>query len=215
MAGFVLASAALLSTHAWAQVERSGGGANAQIMQQYQQLAADRTRLQNENAQLKKELDDSKLALKTATTQLAAKKTGADSERAQIAAAQAAKLSSEQSLKQTKDKLKDLLDHYRETATTLHEVETKRAQLDQQLSATSVKYDQCVVRNEELAAISDDVLNRYEHQKGFTALARAEPFTRITQTRIENLVDEDRERAEQLRLKKAAAAPGAAPETQH
>ncbi len=202
----ILTAAAALAWFALpaaAQVERSGGGANAQIMQQYQQLAAERTHLQSENVRLSKELDDAKTALKAATGQLAALKSGSDSGRAAIAAAQAAKSSADESLKAARDKLQDLLTHYRETAGTLHDVETRRAQLDQQLNATNARYDQCVMRNEELAAISEDVLTRYEHQGAFTGLARLEPFTRITQTRIENLVDEDRERAAQLRVKKS------------
>ena len=41
-----------------AQTARSGGGANAQLLQQMQQLASDRTSLQAENAKLKKDLED-------------------------------------------------------------------------------------------------------------------------------------------------------------
>jgi len=41
-----------------AQSARSGGGANAQLMQQMQQLASERTSLQAENAKLKKDLED-------------------------------------------------------------------------------------------------------------------------------------------------------------
>jgi hypothetical protein len=40
----------------------------------------------------------------------------------------------------------------------------------------------------------------------FTKAAAVEPFTRITRTRIDNLVDEYRARAEELRAKARAAA---------
>src|SRR5262245_51981874 len=43
-----------------AQTERAGSSANAQLMQQMQQLASERTQLQAENARLKKELDELK-----------------------------------------------------------------------------------------------------------------------------------------------------------
>src|SRR6266436_1885217 len=40
------------------QTARSGGAPNAQLMQQMQQLASERTSLQAENGRLKKELED-------------------------------------------------------------------------------------------------------------------------------------------------------------
>src|SRR5882762_767084 len=43
---------------AQAQSARSGGGASAQLLQQMQQLAYERTSLQSENAKLKKDLED-------------------------------------------------------------------------------------------------------------------------------------------------------------
>jgi chromosome segregation ATPase len=185
----------------FAQVERSGGQ-NAQMMQQYQQLAAERTKLKTDNAALTAKLEDADKRLKAALAQLAALKARGDGAQAAIAAAQKARNDSEQTLKASRDKLQDLLDHYRDLAATLRDVEAKRAQLDQQLSMANTKFDQCAVRNEELAKIGDEVLTRYEHQSAFGDLARAEPFTRITQTRIENLVDEYRDRAQQLRMEK-------------
>src|ERR1700730_16661098 len=47
-----------MSAAALAQTSRPSSGANAQLMQQMQQLASERTSLQAENAKLKKELDD-------------------------------------------------------------------------------------------------------------------------------------------------------------
>src|SRR5262252_6200534 len=50
--------AAVLAAPAFAQSARKDSGNNAQLMQQMQQLAAERTQLQTENARMKKELDD-------------------------------------------------------------------------------------------------------------------------------------------------------------
>jgi hypothetical protein len=44
-------------------------------------------------------------------------------------------------------------------------------------------------------------LKRYEHVGMFTKVSAAEPFTRITRTRLENLVDEYRIKAQDLRVK--------------
>src|SRR5271168_5508264 len=55
----------------YAQVERSGGGEMQKIMQQYQQVAAEKTALQSQVTQMKTDLD-------TAKTELAAVKKERD-----------------------------------------------------------------------------------------------------------------------------------------
>jgi hypothetical protein len=55
-----LLTLALSSGAAWAQTERSGGGVNAQLAQQYQQALAAKTQLEADNQKLKKQLDDTK-----------------------------------------------------------------------------------------------------------------------------------------------------------
>jgi len=45
-------------------------------------------------------------------------------------------------------------------------------------------------------------LDRYDHVGLFTKASAVEPFTHITRTRLDNLVVEYRERAEQLRVQK-------------
>ncbi len=57
----------------------------------------------------------------------------------------------------------------------------------------------------QLYEITNDVLDRYEHVGLFTKATAAEPFTRITRTRIENLVDEYRARALENRTQKKHA----------
>ncbi len=48
------------SSPSFAQVERSGGGEMQKIMQQYQQLAAEKSSLQSQLAQAKGDLDSTK-----------------------------------------------------------------------------------------------------------------------------------------------------------
>ncbi len=197
-----------------AQVERSGG-VNAQLALQYQQAVAERTQLQADNAKLKKKLDDANKQLQASTQQLKSAKQGALAARAvegQLAAAQAASQSNARSLEQLKSKSEELVGHFRDTVATLRGVESERAQLKQQLLQARAARDQCAERNYQMFQISADVLDRYEHQGVFSRIAEAEPFTRIKRTQIDNLVLEDRQRVEQLRVegqKGATAAPPA------
>jgi chromosome segregation ATPase len=209
VARFAAASAmfllALSIDHARAQVERSGGGVNAQLAQQYQQAVAERTQLQAENARLKKQLDDVGKQLQASAQQLKSAKQGAVAARAveaQLAAAQASSQSNARSLDQLKSKSEELVGHFRDTVATLRGVESERAQLKQQLLQARAARDQCAERNDQMFQINADVLDRYEHQGVFGRMAQAEPFTRIKRTQIENLVLEDRQRVEQLRVER-------------
>jgi chromosome segregation ATPase len=208
--GLVLAiAAAALPLHA--QVQRSGGGESQKIMQQYQQIAAEKTALQAQLTQMKTDLDAAKAELTTAKKERDALKARAGTETA--AAASAARLSTEKetaekSAEQSKQRLAELVARFRETANNLKDVEADRTKLRNQLEERSTAYDKCAEANLGLYEINTELLNRYEHIGTFTKISAAEPFTRITRTRIENLVDEYRERALELRVKKQPAATG-------
>jgi chromosome segregation ATPase len=207
--------ATLAATAAVAQVQRSGGGggggaANAQLMMQYQQADAERTQLKAENTKLKKDLDDLKKQLDAATKQAVASKAGVSRDAAQLAAAQAANERSGKDLADSKAKMQELVGKFRETITQMRGIESERSQLQQQLAQSKTALDQCADRNYSLYQVDNEVLDRYAHEGAFSHMASAEPFTRIKRTQIDNLVLEYKERAEELRVKKAEAASGSA-----
>jgi chromosome segregation ATPase len=199
-----------------AQAPRSGGGGSGsdsqRIMQQYQQVAAEKTALQGQLAQMKKDLDGANAELAAVKKERDALKTrtaGTRPAAAQLAQATAAKESAEKSLEQNKQKTAELVERFKQTIGSLQSVESERAQLQKDNAALSSSFDKCAMNNAELFDISNAVLDRYEHVGFFTKTTTAEPFTRLTRTRIDNLVDEYRARAQELRLKKSVA-PGAA-----
>jgi chromosome segregation ATPase len=188
---------------ALAQTERSGGGANAQLAQQYQQAQAEETQLQSDNDKLKKELDDSKKQLQAANKELVELESGGAAAQAQLAAAQQASQNAAQQLEQNRTRMQELVDRFRDTATKLRDVETDRSRLQQQVTQDNRDFDQCAERNYQLYQVDKDVLDRYEHQGLFSHLASAEPFTRIKRAQIENFVDDYRQRGEELQVQKA------------
>jgi chromosome segregation ATPase len=197
---------------ALAQVQRSGGGggaANAQLMMQYQQADAERTQLKSDNAKLKKDLDDLKKQLDAAAKQAAASKAGVSRDAAQLAAAQAANDRGAKDLADGKAKMQELVGKFRETITQMRGIEGERSQLQQELTQSKAEFDRCAERNYSLYQVDNEVLDRYSHQGAFSYMARAEPFTRIKRTEIDNLVLEYKERAEELRMKRAAAGSSA------
>jgi chromosome segregation ATPase len=197
-----------------AQTQRSGGGESQRIMQQYQQVSADKAALQAQIAQMKKDLDGANSELtqvKKERDALKAKAAGSSAAAAQqVAQAAASKEAVEKNLEANKQRTAELVDRFKLTIGALKGVELDRDQLRKDFDELHVKYDRCAENNEQLYQISSSVLDRYRQVGFFTKAAAVEPFTRITRSRMDNLVVETHERAEELRLKKAApAAPGA------
>ena len=190
-----------------AQTQRSGGGEAQKFMQQYQQLAAEKTALQAQVAQFKKDLDTvqtAAAAFKKERDALKARAAGSAGAAAQLAQANASKESAEKNLEQAKQRTNELITRFKETVGTLKGVESDRDQLRKDNEALGIAFDKCAENNLQLYEISNSVLDRYDHVGLFTRVGTAEPFTKITRTRIENLVDEYRARAQDLRVKKGS-----------
>lgn len=190
----ILALAALAASPAFAQSARSSGG-NAQVMQQLQQLASERTQLLAENARLKSELDKEKKARETLE-----KKAGANASRAtDLAVARANSRAGElqTELDREKSRLSELVAKFRETAVQLRDIETERTQFKNSLIERDAELGQCVARNQSLYALNGEILTRLEQGGGFRPSVALEPFTRLKRIELENLIDGYQTRAEE------------------
>ncbi len=186
-----------------AQVERSGGGGQAQkIMQQYQQVAAEKTALQAQVTQMKTDLDAAHAELAAMKKERDALKANSGGTAAAVARLTASKDAADKNLDQYKQRMTELVTRFRETATNLKEVEADRSRLGKELDGRNAAFDKCAENNLQLYEINGEILDRYDHVGLFTKVSAAEPFTKITRTRIDNLVFEYRTRAEELRVKK-------------
>lgn len=184
------------------QVQRSGGGESQRIMQQYQQLAGEKTALQAQVAQMKKDLDKAAAdlaAMKKERDALKAHPAGASP--AVVAQLTASKDAAERNLEQSKQRMTELVGWFRETTQSLKEAETDRTKLRTDLTTQNAAFDKCAENNLQLYEINSDILDRYSHVGLFTKVSAAEPFTQITRTRMDNLVLDTRTRAEELRVK--------------
>ena len=204
-AASVIAVIVLGAGSAHAQVERSGGGEQQRIMQQYQQLASEKMTLQSQLAQMKKDLDAAQselAATKKERDALRARTGNAAAAAAEVAQLNESKQTAEKNLEQYKQRMVELVTRFREMAANLRDTEADRTKLRQTLEERNKAFDRCAADNLSLYEINGEILDRYEHVGLFTKASTAEPFTRLTRARIENLVDEYRERALQLRAEK-------------
>lgn len=186
-----------------AQVARSGG-AGAEFAAQLQAVTAERAQLQTDNSQLKKKLQDALQQLAAAQQKIAATNSSATRSRGELAQVRAARESAQKDLDAEKARMQELIGHYRQTVETLRGVESARAELQKEAGVRKVAFDQCTADNRKLYAIATEVLDRYEHQGMWSYLERAEPFTQIKRTQIQNFSDEYGARAKELRTAEPA-----------
>ena len=194
------ATVSLVIGAAQGQSARSGGGASAQLMQQMQQLASERTTLQAENAKLKKDLEDMRKdrdALKKGQQVLDRRAKTSEGSLKEVLARRD---TSEQELTQTKEKMQQLVAKFREIAQTLRDTETQRTSLKETLAAREQDLKVCVDHNQALYTLNDEVLKRLENQGMWSKVASAEPFTRIKRTQLDNYVVESKARADAQHL---------------
>jgi chaperonin cofactor prefoldin len=191
----------LLSGTASAQAQRSGNDA-ARVMQQLQQMSAERVALQADKARLEQEVADLKAKQAGAA---AAGATAQNSRAAQRAtAAEAKERETAAELERVRAQMQELIPRFRETAQTLKNVELERNQQRAKLGEQERALATCVDRNAGLYELNTEVLAHLEGRGPFTRLAEREPFLKLKRTELENLIDDYRYRVEELRLQRAA-----------
>jgi chromosome segregation ATPase len=196
-------------THA--QTARTGGGAGSQLQMQVQQLAAEKTRLDADNAKLKKELEDAHKELDALKNAQKTVDQRAKESAAALAQNKAQSDSTEAQLKQTKDKMEQLIAKFREVAQSLRDTEADRTAVKQSLSARDQQLHVCVDHNAALYQLNDEVLTYLDKQGFWSHVAASEPFTKIKRIRNENLADDYKARAEDQRVAPPQAPATAAP----
>lgn len=183
----------------FAQTERSGN-ADARVMQQLQQISSERASLQAENARLKQDLEKVRKELEQASAGRKALENRAKSLEASASRdGQSSKQTGEQ-LERTRAQLQELIAKFRETAQTLRDTETERAQAKSQLATREREFKTCVDRNAGLYNLNAEVLDKMQNRGFWSALGEREPFTKLKRVELENLAEDYKYRAEELRL---------------
>lgn len=202
-----IALALLIATGppAHAQTARSGGGANAQLLQQMEQLASERTAMQAEATRMKKELED----LRKERDDLKKAQQVADQRSKTTAAALAQgasqRAATEQELTQTKARMQELVAKFRETLQTLKEFESQATTAKQTLATRDQQLKVCTEYNDKLYKLNSDILTKWEHESAWSRFGHAEPFTKIGRVRLDNMADDYKARADDLRVNPVSA----------
>lgn len=191
----------LIAFTSQAQTQRSGN-ADARVAQQLQQLSNEQVALQAENTKLKQELEQAKAELQKVSS--AAKASESRSRALEVSAARGTTASqqAEEQLERSRTQLQELVTKFRETVQSLRDVEAERGTLKGQLAARDHELKTCVDRNAAFYNLNTEVLDRMKNRGFWSSVAEREPFTRLKRVELENLSDDYRYRAEELRLEK-------------
>jgi DNA repair exonuclease SbcCD ATPase subunit len=195
-----------------AQTQRQGS-ADARVMQQMQQMTAERAQLQAENAKLKEDLEQARKDLSKATADKGAlehkvRAGAANANRDEVAAQQA-----QAELERVRTQMQELVTKFRETAQNLREVEGGRATAQSQLKTQERELKTCIDRNAGLYNLNAEVLDRMSSRGFWSAVGEREPFTKVKRVQLENLIEDYKYRADELRLEQQQAQTKAAADT--
>jgi chromosome segregation ATPase len=193
--------AALALQPSYGQTQRSGND-NARIMSQLQTVSADKMRLQTENEELKKQLEE----LKAKSSKASGDQLVVQQQRRELESSRALQKESADELEKLKGRMQELIGKYRELATQLQGVEAERDQFKTSLAARERDFKSCVDRNAGLYFLNDEILRRLEDRSFWSKASEKEPFTQIARTRMENLIDDYRDRVEELRVSRKTTA---------
>lgn len=198
-AALIAAMFAIVTSPVGAQTQRSGN-ADARVMQQLQQMSSERAALQAENAKLKEQLAQMKKDLDKAASGKVAIENRARQLEASAGRGEAASKQSEEQLERTRGQLQELIVKFRETAQTLRDVETDRSTVQSQLGLKERELKTCIDRNAGLYNLNSAILDRMENRGFWSSLGASEPFTKIKRVELENLIEDYKYRADELRL---------------
>lgn len=190
------------SAFAWGEAARRGGGGEevARLQVMMQQINSEKTTLAAENAKLKKDLESSRAELDQLKSENAAsrKKLGATS--SDLAAARARGDGVQRSFDTLKSRFDELVEQYRKTVGIMRELESDGARLSELVADYDVRVATCERNNDALYKATGELVELYEKKGLMTVLAQREPVTKLKRTQIENMMDEYRQLAEDMRV---------------
>lgn len=167
---------------------RDGSNSQAQVL--IQQLAAERTRLNAENAKLKSQIKTLEEELEKATSENEQMTSQLGSTEKQLSTKAALSDALRERLENAKLKMEELIAKFRETIANLRNLEDQNEQRRQTIARLEKQLNTCAANNVELSKLGFELLDSYQNKGFWDRAGQKEPFTQIKRVRIENLVDD-------------------------
>lgn len=198
----VLSSSALAASAAHSAQGQPRDQALLKAQQFLRQLAAEKTRLETENAKLAQERQ-------TLSANLDKAKQALDEAQGLLARYQETILGYKQRVEQTETVQRDNIAKYKEalgqSQAALKGVEEKGESLGKALAQKTKDFEQCEQKNLTLYEVNLELLDRYDKKGVLDSLLQVEPVTGLSQVEMENLVQEYRDKIEEAHTGSATA----------
>ena len=181
---------------------------DAKARQAMHHLQLQLTAAQQEKTELASQVE----ALKKQLSEMESKKTELET-KLSGQAKQISKLSDKQQQAELSNKQRqaELSDKYQETENKLKQMEQQYATTNNSLQQTKTEKEQekkrldgdvqaCEKKNAELYQLSVKLMDKYQNKGVWEAMSQKEPFTQLEKVRIENLLQEYRDKVESNRI---------------
>ncbi|HKJ09757.1 MAG TPA: hypothetical protein VKA76_11795 [Gammaproteobacteria bacterium] len=187
-----------------AETARRGGDSAALAKAQYllKQLSSAKAELQTKYDKLKAANDK----LKAANAGLEKQLHGREQ---QLATSRHRNNALIDGMKKERQRLVDLAGRWRATVVDLHQTRQEKHRLQQELAQQRTAFQQCDGKNIKLYEANVDLLKRYADKGVMAALLQKEPVTGIKQVKVENILQEYREKLKRLRVEQLSGSADA------
>jgi chromosome segregation ATPase len=191
-----------------AQTTRGDGGgqaAAARLQQQLRRLQAEKSELQTQNADLMRQLDETKARVQR-LEKASLENDALLARREEALAAYKQRLEeSFERIRQADAQALELAGLHQQTHAALQQSRREGERLADELQARTGALGDCEAKNARLYEVNVELTDRYEKKGLWDALLQAEPFTGIRRVQIESILEEYRYRIEDLRRMSADA----------
>jgi chromosome segregation ATPase len=191
-----------------AEEARRSSDATARLQVMLQQLNAEKTKLAADNQKLVAERDSLKKELEAVESKASGEKQRLSRAAQDLATAQAGRASVQQAFDTLKGRFEALVEQYKKTVGVLREVEAERNTLSEMAADYQKRVTVCETNNETLYRNTLELIDRYDEKGILDTLRQREPVTGLGRVRLENLMEEYRNIADDMRIKyETATAP--------
>ena len=108
-------------------------------------------------------------------------------------------------LKQTEDKLREVIAKYHELARNLQQTRAEKADVEQHLAEETRRREDAEAKNRKLYQLNAELLKKFDDKGVMDALLQHEPFTGIKEVQMENMQQDYGYKADQLKVRRPVA----------
>jgi len=198
----------LISVTSFAQSARRDGGSTAAAAQaQYllRQITAERDAMKGELAALKAEIEKKDKKISGLKEKLVSMRSAVSRSRDVIGKFQDNNSMVRDRFMAAREKMQKLVDKFREVVAIMRKLEKENVEMKTALTKHEKDIEQCSAKNVKLLSLNKTIITAYQDKSVWDALRKTEPLTGLERTNWENMVEQFKDQAYQLKHQSSMA----------